>query len=361
MLPPSPRAKRATNETAPNAMSSRRTQLNGVSSALRRGSNSTWPWWACLDAADASATACARFRKKAYAAPSRAPTAITAGGTAPSAVLVKAGNGFSPYVGKPSFSNGTRRQVQHARPAQFLLAVDVVDVLVGPVGDALVRERQHLVARAVAQGVGRARLDAGGNRHGVGELLGRFERQRLPVERDRRRLRGAVGAVRALGDLRRARVPIRGRHVPGTRQHAVPAADAVVDVVRHRTVGLPVERRRRARGDAGRLQAVEAPLHDEGRFHASRLLRVLELVERDERERLRAERRRVLEAQVGPRSSVCSPSLLVPLLARHLARPAADAVGDVDQRRPDRARRSRLASCASPRCSGSVVWPGDRP
>ena len=37
-----------------------------------------------------------------------APTPITAGGTAPSAVVLKAGNGFSPYVGKPSFSNGTR-------------------------------------------------------------------------------------------------------------------------------------------------------------------------------------------------------------------------------------------------------------
>ena len=59
------------------------------------------------------------------------------------------------------------RQVQHARPAQLLLSVDVVDVPVGPVGDALVRERQHLVPGAVAQRVGGARLDAGWNRHGV--------------------------------------------------------------------------------------------------------------------------------------------------------------------------------------------------
>ena len=70
------------------------------------------------------------------------------------------------------------RQVQHARPAQLLLSVDVVDVLVGPVGDALVRERQHLVPGSVAQGVGGARLDAGWNRHGVGELLGRIVGQR---------------------------------------------------------------------------------------------------------------------------------------------------------------------------------------
>ena len=66
------------------------------------------------------------------------------------------------------------REVQHARPAQLLLAVDVVHVPVGPVGDALVREREHLVPRAVAQGVSRARLDAGWNRHGVGELPGRL-------------------------------------------------------------------------------------------------------------------------------------------------------------------------------------------
>ena len=36
-----------------------------------------------------------------------APTAITAGGTAPSAAAVNRGNGFSPNVGNPSFSNGT--------------------------------------------------------------------------------------------------------------------------------------------------------------------------------------------------------------------------------------------------------------
>ena len=167
--------------------------------------------------------------------------------------------------------------------------------------------------------------------------LRRVVGQRLPVERDRRRLSDAVGAVRALRDLRGARVPVRGRHVPGTRQHAVAAADALVDVIRHRTVGLPLERRRRAGGDAGRLQAVEAPLHHVGGIQPSRLRRVLHLVERDERVGLRAEHRRVLEAQVGLQLGLLAVAL-VPLLAGHLARPAADAVGDVDQRRPDRAR-----------------------
>ena len=133
------------------------------------------------------------------------------------------------------------------------------------------------------------------------------------------------------------RIPFRGRHVPGTRQLAVSAADALVVVVPDRTVGLSLERRRRARGDAGRLEAVEAPLHHERGFDASRLLRVLELVERDQRERLRAERRRILEAQVGFQLGLLAV-LLVPLLAGHLARPAADAVGNVDQRCPGRSR-----------------------
>ncbi len=194
----------------------------------------------------------------------------------------------------------------------------------------------------------------------VGEPLARVVGQRLPVERDRHRLIGAVGAVRALRDLRGARVPFRGRHVPGTRQHAVAAADALVDLVRHRTVGLPVERRRRAGGDAGRLQAVEAPLHHEGGIQASRLLRVLHLVERDERVRLRAERRRVLEAQFGLELGLLAVAL-VPLLAGHLARPAADAVGDVDQRRPDRDPRLRRVVMCVPSGIRIFAWPGGRP
>ena len=105
------------------------------------------------------------------------------------------------------------RQVQHARPAQLLLAVDVVDVPVGPVGDALVRERQHLVPRAVAQGVGRARLDAGWNRHGVGELPGRLVGQRLLVERDRRRLgeRGRRSACTSRSSGRASSIPRSAR------------------------------------------------------------------------------------------------------------------------------------------------------
>ena len=89
--------------------------------------------------------------------------------------------GLLPVRREAEFLERHSRQVQHARPAQLLLSVDVVDVLVGPVGDALVRERQHLVPGSVAQGVGGARLDAGGNRHGVGELLGRSSDSGCPL------------------------------------------------------------------------------------------------------------------------------------------------------------------------------------
>ena len=58
MLPPSPRAKRATSETPPNAMSSRRTQLNGVSSLALEGLElDVAVVLECFDAAEASATA----------------------------------------------------------------------------------------------------------------------------------------------------------------------------------------------------------------------------------------------------------------------------------------------------------------
>ncbi len=53
--------------------------------------------------------------------------------------------------------------------------------------------------------------------------------------------------------------------------------------------------------------------------------------------------------------------LLVPLLAGHLARPAADAVGDVDQRRPDRAASAVADVMCVPSVLRIFVWPGGRP
>ena len=89
---------------------------------------------------------------------------------------------------------------------------------------------------------------------------------------------------------------------------------------------------------------MEAPLHHESGIQPSRLRRVLHLVERDERKSIRAESSGVLKTQIDPELGLFA-ILIVPLLAGNLARPTADAVGNVDQRRLDRARgRGKLAS-----------------
>ena len=69
-------------------------------------------------------------------------------------------------------------------------------------------------------------------------------------------------------------------------------------------------------------------------FGRAAMTLALDLVGRDERQRLRAQRRRVLEAEL-PLQLGLLPVLLVPLLAGHLAGAAADALRDVDERRLD--------------------------
>ena len=145
VLPPSPRTKRATNVTAPNAMSSSRTQLKGVLIVPFSGSNSTWPW------PSASATFCARLRKNAYAAPSIAPNTDHGGRHGAERRLGESRKRLFAVCREAKFLERHPRDVQHGRPAELLLAVDVIDVPVGPVGDALVRDGQHLVARAIEQ------------------------------------------------------------------------------------------------------------------------------------------------------------------------------------------------------------------
>ena len=236
---------------------------------------------------------------------------------------------------EPDLLERHRREVEHARAAELLLAVDMVDVLVGAVADALLRDGQHLVAGPVPQRIRGARLDAGRRRDRVEEALGLVGRSRLAVEGDRSGLARAVGAVRALVDFRRELVPLRGRHVPGAREHAVAAADALVHVVGDGTVGLPVERGRRTGRNAAGLEAVEASPHHEGAVDAAGRLRIFELVEGDERVGLGRQGGRVLEAELGLELGFLSGPV-VPLLAGDLAGAAADAVGDVDERRPDR-------------------------
>src|SRR6185503_20887348 len=119
-------------------------------------------------------------------------------------------------------------------------------------------------------------------------------------------------------------------HVPGTRQLAVAAPDALVVVIPDGTIRLTRQRRGRTRRHAGRFQAVETPLHDERGFDAPGLLRVLEFMERNQRQGPCAERRRIREAKVGLQLGRLAV-LFVPLLAGDLAGAATNAVGDVDQ------------------------------
>src|SRR5262249_14978546 len=137
-------------------------------------------------------------------------------------------------VGEAELLERHGREVEHARAAGLLHAVDVVDVLAGPGGDAAARLGEHLLALAVAQRVGRAGLDARRRDDALEEAVDLLLVQRLAVARRRRRLSGAVRAVGALVDLRRERVPVRRRHAPRTRPHAVAAADALRRVVRDR-------------------------------------------------------------------------------------------------------------------------------
>src|SRR5262249_23012709 len=138
-------------------------------------------------------------------------------------------------------------------------------------------------------------------------------------------------------------------------QHAIAAADALVRVVGDRSVGLPVEGGRRAGRNARGLQAVEAPAHDEGVAHPLRRLLVGSLVEGDECVGPGGERGRVLEAELG--FALCALACgFVPLLAGDLAGAAADAVGDVDERRLDGDAGFRSAHARLP--SGFRAAPG---
>ena len=95
---------------------------------------------------------------------------------------------------------------------------------------------------------------------------------------------------------------------------------------------MPAQRRGRAGRHARRLQAVQAALHGEEVQQSAGRVLVGDLMRRDQRERVGAERGRVLQAQVPQQLGLLSLAV-VPFLAGHLAGTAADAPGDVDQRR----------------------------
>ena len=125
------------------------------------------------------------------------------------------------------------------RSAGVLLAIDVVEVFVRIGFDALVGDLDQVGAAAKGQGV------HGAGFHTAGQLT-LFE---------------AVVAERALLDQRiEGLVVFEARHVEGAGDHAVTAADTLLAVIRHGTVGVL----RVAFGEAGagacRVVAVEALL-----------------------------------------------------------------------------------------------------
>ena len=257
---------------------------------------------------------------------------------------------------------GDRREVERRRPAGFLLAVDVIDVVAVSVRDPPPCLLQHLLAVAEVQGVRRARLHA--SRHGnlVEVALLVEGSQRLPVQLQRRDGVQPVHAERALADLRGELVPLGGDRPERTGPHAVPAADADLRMVDDGALDVLLERRHRAGGDAGGLVAMHALALGEDVPEPGRRLRVVDLVVRDQHVGVGIEGGRVLEgAEDAARlQHRLHAGKLVPLLAAHLAGLAPDALGGVDQlgvahrRPPERGARDDTASSAVAASAGTT-------
>src|SRR6266567_1078737 len=126
--------------------------------------------------------------------------------------------------------------VEPVGPAGLMLAVDVLDVLVGVAVDALARLGDHVFAAAEGEGAARADRGAGGL-----EPLGL-----------------AVGAEGALHHPRRERVVLVLGDAEGAGHHAVAAAHAAGGVVGDRAVRLLVEGAVRAGRGAAWGDAVHA-------------------------------------------------------------------------------------------------------
>jgi hypothetical protein len=106
----------------------------------------------------------------------------------------------------------------------------VIDVLpraaaILPLGDALSRLRNQILALAELDGTSGADLRAGGGPLTVLEAFQRLAREELVVHPNGRRLLPEpVGAEGTLLDFRKGLVPLEGRDVERAGQHAVPAS-----------------------------------------------------------------------------------------------------------------------------------------
>jgi hypothetical protein len=78
--------------------------------------------------------------------------------------------------------------------------------------------------------------------------------------------------------------------------------------------------------------------HRENVIQTSRRILIDELMERNERVGVRAERSRILKIEPTELQLCLFPLAIVPLLAGNLTRAAADALGGIDQRCLDEGR-----------------------
>ncbi len=116
------------------------------------------------------------------------------------------------HLVEPYVLKGDRRKVEHAGAAQFVLAVDVIDIGLRFLRDAAAGFRQHLLAVAEGEGAEGAGGDAG---RGQAALQ-------------------AVAAHVALGDLGPRLIPLEARDLERAGHLAVAAAEAALRLVVHR-------------------------------------------------------------------------------------------------------------------------------
>ena len=311
--------KRQTNDTAPSAMIARRIWLNGVRSlpeqrlelrvvvvSLRGGSR-------LLARGDGRH---APPEHGIRGAEERAD-GHDGGRHGVQSRLREQGIGLLPDVREPELREGHGGEVEDARPARLVLAVDVVHVLRRVFRRCACGPSASISSRVPKrrQSAGQALTHAGVRMVSRKLLVSAFVRA-VPL-----RETGAGWLVRSAQCVHFSIFGASLSHSAvgtphGQAEDAVPAADALVGVVRRRAVGLPFERRRRAGRLARGLEAVEAPPHREDPGEVLGRALDLELVGRDERQRLRAQRRRVLEAELPlrarsprrpSRSTACRP------------------------------------------------------
>src|SRR5262245_6252314 len=235
-------------------------------------------------------------------------------------------------LGRQVVGRGLReQQEERVQAAQEALGVGAVELRVLEAHrlqglDPLLGLRDELVTEAELDRVGRTRLGAGGPEPVVDAVVA-----------ERALLRGAGGLVEA-------------HHAERARRDAVAAAVAHVLVDVDRTVLGPIDGAGRARVEAARFSAVLANVRHEQPRQVTGGLGLLD--EADQTERLVGE---VAVVLVGAGPVRHFQAELVPLLARDLTRPAADAQRRVREHR-QRARHDYTTPFFTLHMKALVFW-----